>query len=138
MILLAIDPGSVHCGLARFDRDGRLVRSHTLSPDELLRYVWLWARDDTTLVIESFRLDPRIAPALAHDPLRTVEVIGALKWIARRASSTVVMQAPAIKRPAKAMVRRHGIRLSSNQHTADAQLHGYFYLLTHTGEEDTA
>jgi len=128
---LAVDPGGRHCGWALF-RGGRVDRFGTCEPGALLEDVWLHRTTGrgavSLLVVEEFRLYPDKAPALAYDPLRVVEVIGALRWMAEVRELPVVLQPASIKRSAKAMCRRRGLVLRGDGHARDAQLHGYFYL----------
>jgi|GEM_PF-6273639 len=122
--LIAVDPGAEHCGLALFAGDHVDVSTHP--PKRLIEIVE--ASLPATLVCEEWRT--RALPALTGDPLRTVEVIGVLRFLAERSSSPFVLQSPTIKRPAAAMVRRRGIRLTGEtEHARDAELHGWYYLL---------
>ena len=126
--LLAIDPGARHCGWALF-YDGSLADAGELSPDDMLTRAR--HRGASELVVEEFRLYPHTSCSLAYDPLKTVEVIGALRLIAQWRGAEFITQPAAIKRPAGAMVRRRGLpTLRRGGHARDAQLHGYYRLLS--------
>ena len=127
MNLLAVDPGSVHCGLAFFV-GGVCADAVTVDPPTLFAVVR--AAMPALIVCESFRLRADVARSLAGDPLATVEAIGVLRYLADTAGVPFVLQSPTIKRPTRAMVRRRGIELiGDTEHARDAELHGWHWLL---------
>jgi len=136
-ILVAIDPGGAHCGVAAFERDHgaewRCVVARECTPAACIDLVSEWLEDRILgeIVAEEFRLYPWAAAALAFDPLATVEVIGALRHMARRASVAFTTQPATIKRPARALLEHRGLALCAHgPHARDAELHGWWRLLT--------
>lgn len=83
--LLAIDPGSVHCGMAWFVSDGGWHVSETIdvSPLECLEQTRDWVHEDGpgVLVVEGFQLYPNMLQEQGLSRMGTPEVIGALKWL---------------------------------------------------------
>ena len=132
--LLAIDPGGVHCGLALF-KDERCVAATEYGPDILpgivLRH-FAWRVSE--LIVEEFRLYSN--PALFSEALRTIEVIGVLRYLASRQGVSFVTQSASIKHVATAIARRKGISLISRgagPHARDAELHGIYRIHTQKG-----
>lgn len=135
--IVAIDPGDVHTGIAVFsggrcqftittDRiglfDGLGVWSASFCPDSL--------RFDA-VVMEEFRLYSDKAPALTGSHLETVEIIGAMRERCRREGLKFVTQPAAIKRATKGMLKQRGIALiGGDVHARDAEVHGYYYLMS--------
>ena len=135
-VLLAVDPGDEHCGMAVFvDRECRWTGE--MRPEGL--YDWLgtgaalWARDKlkwNVIVVEEFRLYPQQAKAQAWSLFGTVEVIGVLKEYGRREGVPVVLQPASAKKPVRAILKAKDVRLKGKgPHAKDAELHGWHYLL---------
>lgn len=100
---------------------------------------WLGAdvkpQDNTSgfelIVCEKFALYPWEAKNLAFDEFRTVQLIGALTFMATLFDLTMHKQPATIKEPAlnagaKELFTRP---LHENRHTNDSIMHGWFYLL---------
>jgi hypothetical protein len=127
---LSIDPGTVHCGLALF-HDEHCDWAQEYTPSDLLSVVEKALEDCAVseIVCEEFRLYPKAASMLAYDDLRTVEVIGVLRWLCSRAKVPFILQPASIKRATTAMVKRRAIELASHgagEHARDAELHGFY------------
>lgn len=148
MRLLAVDPGEVHCGMALFEDTGgdyHLVSSWEEGPDECAYsvYRFMTEEDLTHLVVEKFQLYPWKSEAQSFSQLKTVEVIGVLRYLHKRAVATgaevVWEEQPAsIKKPTALICKAKGIKpfLKSNQHMKDAQVHGWRYILKNLEGED--
>lgn len=133
MLMVAVDPGDVHCGWAVFGDEG-CVAAGEYSPEELLD--WLWTADVDVLVVEGFRLYPKGAGAQSWSSFRVVEVIGALGELARRRGIPVVVQPALVKKPTSSILRATGKRLLSRGkggHAKDAEVHGWAYLMKTNG-----
>lgn len=150
--ILAVDPGGVHVGMAEFGDDG-CTRAWELTPAEAPGYVReaiLDPRDPIdVLVIEEFRLYPWLAAQQTYSDFPTVQLIGALKlvwatgggqwWGAEGGELPILAMQPAtIKDPTRSVLRGRGIKsvakkLKAGGHAADAELHGWHYILR---EED--
>jgi len=134
--LLAIDPGSDHCGVAVFV-DGAVVYTAEKKPREL--FDWLdvgralfggVGMEWDVVVCESFRLAATAAKAQIGSAFGTVEVIGVVREYCRARGIEFVEQPPAIKRPTAAILRAHGeIQPGKGPHVKDAWVHGRRWLM---------
>ena len=141
-LLIAIDPGEVHCGIARFEGD-YLMSTFEMTPDDLFDYLKnvfeYFAKpnadyDSIVVVMESFRLYPGSSKALAYSALMTVEVIGVVRFLCKQAGIKLVEQNATIKIPTRKQMVARGIvnfavTSGKGRHCADAVEHGYYYLL---------
>lgn len=145
--MLAIDPGEKHCGLAYFEDDAtdwHVVTAYELPPEACFAEVAGFIRDELdVLIVEAFRLYPWKSEAQSFSQLRTVEVIGVLRYLHARALENGadvewVEQGADIKKPAAAICNAKGITAlpKSNRHVKDAQLHGWYWILRKEGEID--
>lgn len=162
-VLLAIDPGEVHVGLAVF-HDGTCIDAFEMAPHETIVLVrdLLSRRRLHTLVVEQFRLYPWLAEQQAFSDFKTVELIGVLRYLwatrgeldtgeltnkqgERLATAiewcTWVENPATIKTPTRAILKARKIkstaaRLRAGGHASDAELHGYHYLLAQEGKID--
>lgn len=98
-VVIAIDPGEVHCGVALFE-DGLCADTWEMGPAALLKWLkrMLRAQCVDVLVVEQFRLYPWMAEQQSFSSLPTVEVIGVLRYLwategCKSADSVVVRQA---------------------------------------------
>lgn len=92
-VLLAVDPGDVHVGLALFtygpDADGDeaadCTRAWETDPATAIDLIasWLLNYQIDTLVVEEFRLYPGKAKQLTGSTMPTCELIGQIKWAHR-------------------------------------------------------
>lgn len=140
--LLAVDPGSVHNGLAWFDCDvdgWACVGTRKQSPVECVRDVQAFLQDPTPaiLVIEEFRLYPWAMQKQGFSSLGVVETIGALRWLhyeIGRDHVRLEMQGAFIKDRGAAFMARAGVEhIGPNVHTRDAEAHGWFKVGQLTG-----
>jgi hypothetical protein len=87
--------------------------------------------DLSLIVCEKFALYPDKAKDLAYDEFRTVQLIGALTFMATLFDIEMHKQPATIKKPATdAGAKELFVRpLHENRHTNDSIMHGWFYLL---------
>lgn len=139
--ILAIDPGEVHCGLAYFeddDSDWHLVSSWELDPWECVWTAFRMIAEDGLdfLVVEEFRLYPWKSQQQGFSQIKTIEVIGVLRFLHRRAMELGhecewEEQGASIKKPTAGITNAKGIKpmSKSNKHMKDAQLHGWYFIM---------
>lgn len=132
--VLAIDPGGKHVGWAEWWKDEGRVRPLEYDADDALPAVEEWLETTSwiyrVLVVEEFRLYPGQAGAQSWSEMETSEMVGALKWAARKSECPVVMQGANVKKPTARQLRARGIeRGGSGPHARDAELHLLHYLL---------
>jgi hypothetical protein len=134
MVITAIDPGEIHCGVAVLVTD-QYVSPYALSPDRSIvdqsadrkdqlvyateftqtelfdwveRYMWAWDR----LVIERFQLYPWMSRQQGYSEFGTAQAIGVLKYIARKSELEIVMQdASGCKRKGRKKAADAGFRM---------------------------
>ena len=130
MTLYAVDPGDVHVGIAH-QRAGRQAAAFEELADQTPYFFHDVLRPADTLVIEEFRLYPNKAAAQSWSPMRTSELIGALKWIAAQHDAQVVMQPASIKIPTRKQCAARGICYNGvdSIHAKDAWLHLQYFIL---------
>lgn len=143
--VLAIDPGDEHCGMALFHEEAdewETTVSWEETPEGCVDYVYRTLPDVDVLVVEEFRLYPWRAKEQAFSQMKTAEVIGVLRYLHRRGKENGLevlwVEYPAsIKKPTGKMLKSMGIKrmTSTGDHAADAQLHGWRYILKEEGYE---
>jgi hypothetical protein len=130
-VLVAVDPGSVHVGLAqvRVGPGGYVVWAAERAPHPSID--WLWDLMDPSIpnprgmrvsevAIEAFRL--RSGTPKGGSRLGEVEVIGAISSIARRYGVPVVEVPPSVRSVATERIRSQGIGWAGRgPHAHDAQ-----------------
>lgn len=133
VFLWAIDPGDPHCGVAKFMGE-KCVAAEELVPWELLgaleRQLARGQLDE--VVCEEWRLYPQGASVMIGSPMPTVEVIGVIRWLCKRAEVPLTMQPASIKRPTERILRTHGVKMMSRgagPHARDAEIHGWYHCL---------
>lgn len=142
--MLAIDPGSVHCGMAQFVGE-RCVRAWEVKPYECLLAVQEWLDQDAldVLVVENFRLYGNRALNQINSELGTVRVIGALEfihaWWGTERVKLDVTQMASILDPTKKILKAKKVvsqakRSKAGEHALSAELHGYHFLLKNKKE----
>lgn len=141
-IIIAVDPGDEHVGLAWYDSADDHIATAEVPSAEAVRVIEKiligYHEDDRfpVLVIEKFVLYPHSAGSQSWSPMKTSEMIGALKYIAIRRRVLVREQGADIKKPMRRQLRARGIRLNplprgaTGDHARDAELHLWYYLLT--------
>ncbi len=153
MRLLAIDPGAVHNGLAYFElypQEHKLTRWWTrdLSPEALTDFLEQTVTQFDVVVVEEFRLYPELAREQGYSDFPTVEMIGVIKYLCKRANVKVVMQGASIKRKSRRIGERTGFPgkvrslgagrnrytgwdyQAPSQHERDATAHGAWHVFT--------
>ena len=143
--ICAVDPGGEHVGVAIFargaDSNWRCQRAAEYTPADFED----WFSQEITygefrvVVVEEFRLYPDKARAQTGSTMPTAELIGVIKYVVRMfgGDTKLVLQPAAIKVPTRSLLREHGIKsvakkLKAGGHAADAELHGWCYLLRAT------
>lgn len=129
-VILAVDPGDAHVGVAIW-RPGNHTAALEHDADTWLPLFAAIAPHIDLVVVEEFRLYPGKAPALSWSPMKTAEMIGAMRWIAACNDLTLVLQGADIKIPTRRQCIARGIQWKSRRsgHASDATLHLWYYLL---------
>jgi len=132
-VIMAIDPGSPHCGVATFVH-GECTGTEEYAPKRLLALVEMrcWFQDVNVFVCESWVPMPGGAATRKMDGVRTNRVIGVIEWLCGKYGTRLVFQQPNIKKPTAAILKAHGVALKSagaGGHCRDAELHGWCYVL---------
>ena len=140
--LIAIDPGET-CGVALFE-GGRCYRSIPMTDMGCLHLIENYLSGYSfsgELVVERFRLYASKAQQQVGSTFRTVEVIGAIKWMVHlrqmRDEHVLLIMAPAdIKKATAGNMRGRGIRSivfekdsKLKEHALDAEQLGYWRLI---------
>ena len=153
--LLAIDPGTRHCGMALLERRGagdwKVTETMDLGPVACLQYTSLWVAKASraALVLEGYQLFPTMLQEQGLSRMGTPEVIGALKWEYLRLDRPLVAlyeQGASVKQRGCAYLNElHGglcryehkggkrvwshdteVHTGSNIHKRDAEAHGWY------------
>jgi len=147
--LVAVDPGDVHVGVALFGRDAlgwECVGAMEMTPEgfeDWLAEELIRATVDI-LVVEEWKLFPDHGEQVGSD-MPTSQLIGAIKFMWRSCKSIakrwpapdveLVMQSPQIKIPTRAVLKNRKMTSMAKflkiplDHAADAELHGYHYII---------
>lgn len=97
---------------------------------DAIAQVLAFKSSDAVLVIEEFRLYPDKSEAQAFKAMKTSEMIGALKLVAKQYKVPVVEQGAGIKKATRAQLRARGIKqVGRGDHARDAELHLLHYIL---------
>lgn len=139
--IIGIDPGGEHVGWAHFT-DGRGVVVCERTPqgaenvldDTIAELQRRGEGEDLLVIIEEFRLYPDKARSLIGSDMATSQLIGSLRYIARRSGVPVILQPAGIKLPTEAQMRRRGITHRAvlekqGGHAKDAETHVWHHLL---------
>jgi hypothetical protein len=124
---LAVDPGDVHVGWCYGTLDG--WETGEWRPGEATNAVVYFMTMDLIdeLVIEEFVLYEREYSNQTWSPLKTSQLIGALKLIAHWFRVPVKEQGAYIKKPTRAQMKARGVRQQGDgTHARDAELHLYY------------
>lgn len=131
--VLAIDPGEVHVGIALFKRGSGGRGAYCdyaieVTPAEMI----LRLENDPyeKLIVEEFRLYPWKMAEQGFSQIKTAELIGVIRYIARKRHIEVVQQPASIKQACEGILRAKGVVLQSRghgPHAKDAELHGFFF-----------
>lgn len=141
---LAIDPGDVHVGWAYHQpKFGMRAECGEWRPKEACRAIkdMILSGEIDEILLEEYRLYDKNYENQAWSPFKTVQLIGAIKWIAEDYGSLshpggtcpvhgdyvgvhVHEQGATIKTATRAQLAARGIRqLGSGTHARDAELH---------------
>lgn len=134
MLVVAVDPGDKHVGIAWWrSRNGeRVAETHTaeLAVGAVEKLLEVGDEGAVVLVIEEFRLYPGKDKPQAYSQMETSEMIGALKYVARKLGVPAVEQGAYIKNPTRRQLRARGIvQVGDTVHAKDAELHLIHYCL---------
>jgi hypothetical protein len=85
------------------------------------------------VVIEEFRLYPDKAAVQGYSQLKTVEVIGVVRYLCAVSEIELIEQGASIKKPARSQMAARGVeneavKQGAGGHCADAVLHGWYFL----------
>ncbi len=136
--VVAIDPGSVHCGVAVFLGE-RCYEAYEVDPPELYRRLESWLKMGTmdVLVVEEFRLYEDKAKVQIGSTMATCEVIGVIKYLVGRwgveGGVELALQGAGIKEGCQKILRAKGVvslarSRRAGGHAFDAELHGQYYI----------
>ena len=133
MRVIAVDPGDKHVGVAVWSDNGDREAYTVSSPeavDHVRHLLEVGDEGEVVLVIEEFRLYPGKDKPQAYSQMETSEMIGALKYVARRVGVEVVEQGAYIKTPTRKQLQARGIvHTGDTVHAKDAELHLIHYCL---------
>lgn len=143
-LLLAVDPGDEHVGVAWFDKQGDAwgcVYVEEMTPEQFRRYIGPALRSGffRWFVLESFALYGEKALQQTGSEMETSQLIGVCKYVVEevnRESQVVelVMQQPSIKKAVFAILARKKYQFTADrlnvpaQHVRDAEVHGVKFI----------
>lgn len=128
-MVISVDPGE-STGIAFWEDDGTLISRTTYDMDQLLEFTTIDDRSIKVIVCEDYRLRQGKQMVQTGSRFVAVQVIGALKSLAKRVGAKFVLQ-PANVLTVAAL--HSGIKRPSNHaisHDIDAYNHGYYYFET--------
>ncbi|ALY08816.1 hypothetical protein DRROBERT_30 [Arthrobacter phage DrRobert] len=157
-MILAVDPGDEHVGVAWLDREEKgwaVVFVTEMTPEEFLSYIYpaLVSGLFRYFVLESFSLYADKLKEQVGSEMLTSQMIGAAKMAVRLANESahinpqmlfevqLFMQQPAAKAPAFAILERKKYKFTAKrlkvpgQHVMDAEVHGIKFVMDHLGEK---
>ncbi|ALY09181.1 RuvC-like resolvase [Arthrobacter phage Chridison] len=157
-MILAVDPGDEHVGVAWLDRQEKgwaVVFVTEMTPEEFLDYILpaLQSGLFRYFVLESFSLYADKLKEQIGSEMLTSQMIGAAKFAVKIANESshlnpnmdyevqLVMQQPAIKAPAFAILERKKYKFTADrlkvpgQHVRDAEVHGIKFVMDTLGEK---
>jgi hypothetical protein len=128
-VILSVDPGDT-TGIAYWEDDGSFISREALPFEELLEKLNSFTGNITAIVCEDYRLRGGRQVAQTGSRFVAVQVIGALKLLAKENKARFVLQQPTVLTVAALHL---GVKRPSNHsksHDIDAYNHGYYYLET--------
>jgi hypothetical protein len=128
-MILSVDPGDT-TGIAYWEDDGTFISREALPFEELLDKLNSFTGNITVIVCEDYRLRGGRQVAQTGSRFVAVQVIGALKLLAKESKARFVLQQPTVLTVASL---HSGVKRPSNHsksHDIDAYNHGYYYLET--------
>jgi hypothetical protein len=142
-MLLAVDPGDEHVGVAWFDKQEKgwgCVLVLEMTPGEFRGYLGpaLASGIFRYFVVESWALYREKALQLIGSEMLTSQMIGMAKyvhWVASHGYEIdLVMQKPSVKKATFAILARKGYQFAADrlkipaQHVRDAEVHGVYFI----------
>ena len=128
-MILSVDPGDT-TGIAYWEDDGTFLAREALPFEELLEKLNSFTGNIKVIVCEDYRLRGGRQIAQTGSRFVAVQVIGALKLIAKEYKAKFILQ-PSNVLPVAEL--HSGVKRPSNHsksHDIDAYNHGYYYLET--------
>lgn len=128
--LISIDPGDRHVGVAFFEGEG-CSWALNFTPSDAMDFLLQEVPGVDVVVVERYQLYPHLAQLQQGSDMRTSQMIGAIKVVARMHGVPVVIQPAAFKKAAESLIKHRGIvrkSLGHGDHAKDAETHGYTYL----------
>lgn len=128
-MILSVDPGDT-TGIAYWEDDGTFLEQEALPFEELLDKLKSFTGNITAIVCEDYRLRGGRQIAQTGSRFVAVQVIGALKLLAKEKKAKFVLQ-PANVLTVAAL--HSGVKRPTNHsksHDVDAYNHGYYYFET--------
>ena len=127
-MILSVDPGDT-TGIAYWKNDGTFISREALPFEELLEKLQGFS-NIKVIVCEDYRLRGGRQVAQTGSRFVAVQVIGALKLLAKENKARFVLQQPSVLTVA---ALHSGVKRPSNHsksHDIDAYNHGYYYFET--------
>lgn len=124
---ISIDPGSKSTGWVEWSSTGEMLECIELNEDALIDKLDSLPVSVETIIVEEYRVYGHLATAHIGSKVETAQVIGAIKYAARRNKIRVIEQRSDVKGIAALW---SGTKVPKG-HMPDwlaAYLHGYFYL----------
>lgn len=128
-MILSVDPGDT-TGIAYWEDDGTFISKEALPFEEFLDKLNGFTGNISAIVCEDYRLRGGRQVAQTGSRFVAVQVIGALKLLAKENKARFVLQQPTVLTVASL---HSGVQRPSNHsksHDIDAYNHGYYYLET--------
>lgn len=126
--MISVDPGEVHVGWVTWVGDN-VIAAYELTPDQCIEALEITRHP--VWVVEEFMLYPWRSDQQAFHVMGTSELIGVIKYLARKTGVELVMQPASIKVPAFKIAKARKLKPpSGSQHVKDAWIHGYAHLET--------
>ena len=128
-MVISVDPGE-STGIAFWEDDGTLISRTTYDMDQLLEFTTIDDRSIKVIVCEDYRLRQGKQMVQTGSRFVAVQVIGALKSLAKRVGAKFVLQQANVLTVA---ALHSGVKRPSNHaisHDIDAYNHGYYYFET--------
>lgn len=150
-MLLAVDPGDEHVGVAWFDKQEGgwgCVLVLEMTPDEFAEYLEpaLHSGIFRYFVYESWSLRRDMAVKMIGSEFETCQMIGMIKYVTHKVNSSshlnpditqeveLVVQSPKVKKATFAITARKGYQSTADrlkvpaQHVRDAEIHGIHFI----------
>lgn len=129
-IALCMDPGDKHVGVCVMDLErGTFPVQCELPPDAVADY--MRNLKPKIVVLESFRVYGHKSTVQTGSSMRTPQLIGIVKQVAREEGIHLVEQQPSVRRTAEASPWARRIKADKekpkNRHIWDATLHAIYY-----------